>query len=57
MTEIQEAVMAERNRILALLDGITETETESDNGWWETSKGVEFGESVVQKIKEQLNGN
>tara|TARA_R110000772_G_scaffold258883_1_gene376271 strand:+ start:731 stop:889 length:159 start_codon:yes stop_codon:yes gene_type:complete len=46
----EEAVMAERTRILALLDGITETET--DNGWWETSTGAEFGKSVVQKIKE-----
>ena len=54
MTEVQEAVMAERTRILALLDGITETETESSNGWWETSKGAEFGASVVKKIKEQL---
>lgn len=54
MTEIQEAVMAERNRILALLDGIAETETESDKGWWETSYGAAFGETVIQKIKEQL---
>ena len=53
MTEIQAAVMAERTRILALLDGITETETDSDNGWWETSKGAEFGKSIVQKIKEK----
>ena len=52
MTEVQEAVLAERNRILALLDGITETETESDNGWWETSTGAEFGKVIVQKIKE-----
>ena len=50
----QEAVMAERKRILALLDGITETETESSNGWWETSEGAAFGASVVKKIKEQL---
>ena len=51
---VQFAVMAERNRILALLDGITECETDSDNGWWETSEGAAFGASVVQKIKEQL---
>ena len=50
----QEAVMAERTRILVLLDGITETETESDNGWWETSAGAEFGKSVIQKIKEEF---
>jgi len=47
----QEAVMAERTRILALLDGITETET--DNGWWETSAGAAFGALVVQKINEE----
>ena len=50
----QEAVMAERNRILALLDGITETDSDSYYGWWETSTGAEFGQSVVQKIKEEF---
>ena len=50
----EEAVMAERTRILALLDGITETDSDSDNGWWETSTGAEFGKVIVQKIKEEF---
>jgi hypothetical protein len=49
--------VAERNRILALLDGITECETDSDNGWWETPEGAAFGASVVQKIKEPKHGS
>ena len=46
--------MAERTRILDFLDGITETDSDSDNGWWETSAGAEFGKSVIQKIKEEF---
>ena len=30
-------------KIRALLKGINETENESDDGWWETSTGADFG--------------
>ena len=37
--------------ILAILNGINQTETESDDGWWETSTGAEFGENKLAEIK------
>ena len=37
--------------ILAILNGINQTETESDDGWWETSTGAEFGAKKLAEIK------
>lgn len=34
----------------AILDGIDEDENETENGWWETSTGVEFGKKKKQEI-------
>lgn len=42
---------AERERIVKLLDGIDETETESEYGWWETSGGANFGAQILSKIE------
>ena len=44
------------------LDGIANTQNEYDDGWWETSKGAEFGKArleevlnIVREIDEQTN--
>lgn len=41
-----------RQELTSILKGIDKTETESDEGWWETSSGAEFGRN---KLKEVLN--
>jgi hypothetical protein len=38
-------------QIKELLKGIDETETDSIDGWWETSDGAKFG---AEKLKELL---
>lgn len=43
----------ERERIIALLKGIDQTEIESAEGWWETSNGAEFGTDILSKIRSQ----
>jgi len=43
-------------QIEAILEGINKEDCEP-NGWWETSKGVEFGESILTQIRELFNGN
>ncbi len=35
--------------ILKILEGIDKTEAESDNGWWETPIGAQFG---VEKLND-----
>lgn len=35
-----------------ILCGIDETETESDNGWWETQSGADSGKEVKQKLRD-----
>ena len=37
--------------IIEILKGIDQDEADSDDGWWQTSVGVKFGESILQKIK------
>ena len=37
--------------VLEILHGIDQTETESQGGWWETSKGADFGADVLTKIR------
>lgn len=32
------------------LDGIDKTESEYDDGWWETSNGAEFGKECLTKV-------
>ena len=41
----------ERAALTKLLDGIDKTQIESDEGWWETSTGAEFGSSVLKIIR------
>jgi hypothetical protein len=41
-----------KQELSSILKGIDKTETESDEGWWETSSGAEFGKN---KLKEVLN--
>jgi len=36
--------------IKAILSGIDECETDSDDGWWETSKGSEFGFNKLEDV-------
>ena len=38
------------NEILKILEGIDKTEAESDNGWWETSIGAQFGDEKLNDI-------
>jgi len=33
-----------------ILSGIDKTETDSDDGWWETSTGAEFGARKLQEV-------
>ena len=42
---------AEREAILPLLKGIDETETESADGWWETSTGANLGAEILSAIR------
>ena len=41
----------EREAVIGLLRGIDETETESADGWWETSTGAEFGARILAAIR------
>ena len=36
--------------IKVYLDGIDKTQSEYDDGWWETSTGAEFGKECLIKI-------
>lgn len=42
---------AEREAILLMLKGIDQTDINSPDGWWETSKGAEFGAGVLAAIR------
>jgi len=44
MTRLQE--------IEEILLGIDETETQSEEGWWETSTGADFGKQRLAMIRE-----
>ena len=37
-------------QIKDLLKGIDETETESEDGWWETSDGAGFGAGKLKEL-------
>jgi hypothetical protein len=41
----------EREAVIGFLRGINETETESEDGWWETSAGAEFGARILAAIR------
>lgn len=38
-------------KIREVLNGIDETETDSENGWWETSDGAYFGAEKLAEIE------
>ena len=40
--------------IKELLKGIDQTENESDDGWWETSTGAEFGRNRLNTLIELI---
>lgn len=42
--------MKSNSKILEILKGIDQTEAESDNGWWETSIGAQFGSEKLNDI-------
>lgn len=48
---VEMAKREERERIVALLDGIDRDDLD-DEGWWETTVGAAFGASVLRQIKE-----
>ena len=43
--------------IKELLKGIDQTENESDDGWWETSTGAEFGRNRLNMLIELIKNN
>lgn len=43
--------------IKELLKGIDQTECESDEGWWETSTGAEFGRDKLNMLIELVEKN
>jgi len=49
--QLRAAVAAEREALIALLKGIDQTETESPDGWWETSTGADFGAGILAAIR------
>jgi hypothetical protein len=49
---VETAKLEERERIIALLDGIDKDECEYRHGWWETDRGAAFGASILRQIKE-----
>jgi hypothetical protein len=48
---VGDAVAAEREAIIGLLKGIDQTEIESEDGYWETSVGAEFGKEIISNIR------
>lgn len=46
----QKAPSATMESLLSIIDGIDQESTYVDGGWWETSKGSEFGADVKQKL-------
>lgn len=46
------------SKVKFILQGIDQTETDSKEGWWETSTGANFGEEklakIIQAIEEEL---
>jgi hypothetical protein len=48
---LEAKILAEREALIGLLKGIDETETESAEGWWETSAGAEFGAGILAAIR------
>lgn len=47
----------EIENIKVILKGIDKTETESCDGWWETTTGSEFGKQKLQELIEYLENN
>jgi len=45
------AVARERERIIKILKGIDQTEMESEDGYWETFSGAEFGANIIKQIR------
>ena len=41
-------------KLKVILKGIDKDEIEDENGWWETSTGVEFGRNILKKIDQLL---
>ena len=44
-------------RIKEILAGIDSTESESPNGWWETSTGAEFGRKKLDEVIQAVRDN
>lgn len=42
------------NRVKEILKGIDSDECETDDGWWETSKGAEFGKSKLNELISEI---
>lgn len=44
------------DKIREILKGIDKDQCESEEGWWETSKGAEFGKRKLEDIIKLLKG-
>lgn len=44
-------------QIKQILDGIDRTETDSPEGWWETSEGAQFGSRKLAEVIQALEQN
>jgi hypothetical protein len=44
----------DEDHIREILRGIDQTETESENGWWETSTGAQYGQNKLNELFEYL---
>jgi len=52
---LEALLKGEREAVIGLLRGIDQTETESAEGWWETSTGAEFGAGILAAIRARGN--
>ena len=48
---LEALLKGEREAVIGLLRGIDQTQTESADGWWETSTGAEFGAGRIAAIR------
>lgn len=54
-TRLQASRMDALEIVERILTGIDKTETESPDGWWETSTGADFGNKKLNQIKALLS--
>jgi len=56
MTDEKQALLNLYKIIVDIFQGIDETESDSDFGWWETSAGADFGKKKLNEVRKLLLG-